>query len=80
MSMNMKTLDIAVYVLLLIGALNWGLIGLFEFDLVGAIFGQMSFVSRLIYTMVGLAALYDIVMLKLICKRWDVHWHKTVQG
>lgn len=42
-------------VLVIIGALNWGLIGLFSFDLVKAIFGDMSTVSRIIYTLVGLS-------------------------
>ena len=51
-------------ILVIIGALNWGLIGLFEFDLVAAIFGgQTSAISRLIYGLVGLAGLYSIKFL-----------------
>jgi uncharacterized membrane protein YuzA (DUF378 family) len=45
-------------VLLIIGGLNWGLVGLFNFDLVAAIFGQLAFVSRLVYILVGLSAVY----------------------
>lgn len=51
-------------VLIIIGALNWGSIGLFGFDIVGALFGgQMSIVSRIIYTIVGLAGIWAIGML-----------------
>jgi uncharacterized membrane protein YuzA (DUF378 family) len=56
--------DTLALVLVIIGALNWGLIGLFEFDLVAAIFdGQTSAISRLIYGLVGLAGLYSIKFL-----------------
>ena len=49
---------------LLGGALNWGLVGIFQFDLVAAIFGGMSgVVSRIIYTLVGLAGIWGITML-----------------
>ena len=51
----MKSFDIIVTVLLIIGGLNWGLVGLFEFDLVASIFGQGAF-ARIIYTAVGLSA------------------------
>lgn len=47
--------------LLIIGGLNWGLVGLFDFDLVAAIFGgPESFLSELIYTVVGIAAIYEL--------------------
>ena len=52
----MKTVDVIIWALLAIGGLNWGLIGVFNFDLVAAIFGEMSGLSRLIYILVGLAA------------------------
>lgn len=45
-------------ILLIIGGLNWGLIGFFKFDLVAAIFGDMSGISRFVYALVGLSALY----------------------
>lgn len=48
--------------LLIIGGLNWGLIGLFEFDLVAAIFGDMTTLSRIVYTLVGVSGLYGIMM------------------
>lgn len=50
-------------ILLIIGGLNWGLVGVFNFDLVAAIFGAMSVVSRIIYVLVGLSAIWKIVML-----------------
>lgn len=48
------------FVLVMIGALNWGLVGLFGWNLVGALFGDMSLISRLIYILVGLAAVWLI--------------------
>lgn len=52
--------DWTAMILLMIGGINWGLIGLFSFNLVGAIFGELSVLSRLIYIIVGIAALYSI--------------------
>ena len=69
----MKKFDVLVWVLLAIGGLNWGLVGFFEFDLVAAIFGEMSALSRLIYILVGLAAAYDILFIKAIWSRWHMH-------
>jgi len=71
---GMKTVDVAVWTLLAIGGLNWGLIGVFNFDLVAAIFGEMSILSRIVYTLVGLSAVYDIVAIKAIWKRWGMHY------
>ncbi|HAB99256.1 MAG TPA: DUF378 domain-containing protein [Parachlamydiales bacterium] len=48
-------------ILLIIGGLNWGLIGLFQFNLVNVIFGNMEAVARIIYVLVGLEALYRLV-------------------
>lgn len=50
-------LKYTAYVLVLIGALNWGLVGLFGFNLVSAIFGEMTLLSRIIYTLVGASAI-----------------------
>ena len=58
---NLSTLDWIVLILVIIGALNWGLIGLFEFNLVSAIFGEMTAISRVVYTLVGLSGLYLII-------------------
>lgn len=57
----MKALNYIALVLVVIGALNWALIGLFQFDLVGAIFGGMSsMLSRIIFTLVGLAGIWAL--------------------
>lgn len=56
----MKGLDYTVLTIVLIGALNWGLIGFFDFDLVSTLFGQMSLLTRIIYALVGLGGLYAI--------------------
>ena len=71
---GMKTLDVVVWTLLAIGGLNCGLIGVLNFDLVAAIFGDMSILSRIVYTLVGLSAVYDIVAIKAIWKRWGMHY------
>ena len=49
--------------LLIVGGLNWGLVGLLDFDLVAAIFGEMSVLSRIVYTLVGASALYQLIPL-----------------
>lgn len=56
--MQRNPLDVLAYVLLIVGGLNWGLVGLFKFDLVATIFGDMTVLSRVVYTLVGLSAVY----------------------
>jgi uncharacterized membrane protein YuzA (DUF378 family) len=56
----MRTLDAIALLLVVIGAVNWGLIGFFRFDLVAALFGDMSTLSRIIYVLVGISGLYAI--------------------
>jgi uncharacterized membrane protein YuzA (DUF378 family) len=58
--MKLNTIDWIAYVLTIVGGLNWGLVGAFNFDLVAAIFGEMSALSRSIYVLVGISALYLI--------------------
>lgn len=59
---NSHIVELVAVILLLVGGLNWGLVGLFQFDLVASIFGKMSTMTRGVYTLVGLAAAYRIVM------------------
>lgn len=59
----MKFINILTLVLVIVGGLNWGLVGLFGFDLVAAIFGAGSMLSRLVYILVGLSAAWQIVPL-----------------
>ena len=56
----MKVLDYIMLIFVAVGAINWGLIGFFEFNLIGLLFGDVSIVSRIIYAIVGLAGLYSI--------------------
>lgn len=57
-----KCIDYTSLTLVIIGAINWGLIGLFKLDLVNLLFGNMTWISRVIYTLVGLAGLYLLSM------------------
>lgn len=59
--LRMHPLISVAFLLVIIGALNWGLVGLFAFDLVAAIFGEMTVASRIVYTLVGLSALCLVV-------------------
>jgi len=59
-----KILEILTVLLLLIGGLNWGLVGLFNFDVVAAIFGAGTGAARLVYILVGLSAVYKIASWK----------------
>ena len=58
--MNVKGLDYTCLTIAIIGAINWGLIGIFRFDLVAFLLGDMSWLSRIVYTLVGLSGLYLI--------------------
>lgn len=66
----MKSIDVVVAVLLVVGGVNWGLVGFLGFDLVASIFGDMSVVSRLVYAVVGLCAVYQVAGWKAIQRRW----------
>ena len=67
----MKTFDVVAAVLLVVGGLNWGLVGALRFDLVATLFGEMSMLSRLVYLLVGIAALYQAVQWRGIQRRWS---------
>ena len=70
----MKKLDVVAGVLVVVGALNWGLVGLFRFDLVAALvgrhFGETSAISSAVYILVGIAGVYEAVAWKAIQRRW----------
>lgn len=70
----MKVLDVIVTVLLIIGALNWGLIGFFDLNLVTAIFGEASTVTRVIYAVVGIASLVEILNFTIGYKDMHHRW------
>ena len=71
----MKKLDILAAVLVVVGGLNWGLVALAEFDLVATIvgldFGETNAASRVVYGLVGLAAVYQIAQQGAIRRRWS---------
>lgn len=56
----MKTIDYVALALVIIGTINWGLVGVLEFDLVKVLFGNMTILSRIVYALVGLAGLYSL--------------------
>jgi uncharacterized membrane protein YuzA (DUF378 family) len=72
----MKKLDVVAAALTIIGALNWGLVGAFRFDLVATVssmkFGETSPISMAVYILVGLSGLYQAVTWKSIQRRWHV--------
>ena len=59
----MRIVNTVTLILLIVGGLNWGLVGLFGFDLVAALFGEMSALSRIVYTLVGASALWQLIPL-----------------
>lgn len=71
---NVKKLDVVAAGLVIIGALNWGLVGFLNFDLVAAVFGrhfgETTPLSSVVYALVGLAGLYEAASLKAIVRRW----------
>ena len=68
----MRKLNAAAAILTIVGGLNWGLIGLFKFDLVAAIFGmqfgEVNLASRIVYTLVGLSAAYLVSQLRTLIR------------
>ena len=60
---SLSVVDTIALVLLIVGGLNWGLVGLLNLDLVAAIFGEMTTASRVVYALVGVSALYSISLL-----------------
>jgi hypothetical protein len=59
----MRIVNTITLILVIIGGLNWGLVGLFGFDLVAALFGEMSALSRIVYILVGASALWQLIPL-----------------
>jgi hypothetical protein len=59
--MKMSVIGWIAFVLVIVGGLNWGLVGLLNFDLVAFLFGSMSLLARIVYTLVGVGALYMII-------------------
>ncbi|MDB2613888.1 DUF378 domain-containing protein [Chlamydiales bacterium] len=66
----MKKLDVLMAILVIVGGLNWGLVGLFNFNLVEFLIGTLPALERFVYIVVGFAALYQIFQFKSIQARW----------
>ncbi len=67
-----KFLKVTSYILVLIGALNWGLVGLFDFNIVSFLFGDMTLLSRVIYSLVGISAIVAAITGHMYEKRYCV--------
>ena len=59
----MRAINLVTLLLVIVGGLNWGLVGLFNFDLVAALFGEMSALSRIVYVLVGASAMWQVIPL-----------------
>jgi len=68
----MKNFDVIAAILLVVGGINWGLVGFANIDLVASIFGSGASLSRLVYVLVGLAAIYQAIQWKAIQRRWSL--------
>lgn len=66
----MKVIDFLAAVMLVLGGLNWGLVGAFDLDLISTILGPGSFISRIIYLLIGLSALWQALQWRDIQARW----------
>ena len=66
----MKTLDVVAVALVVVGGLNWGLVGAANFDLVATLFGELSPLSRAVYALVGASAVYQALQWQAIQGRW----------
>jgi uncharacterized membrane protein YuzA (DUF378 family) len=73
----MKKLDLIAVVLLVVGGLNWGLVAIARFDLVAAVsgldFGETNALTRIVYGLVGLSAVYVAAQFRAIARRWATH-------
>lgn len=65
----LNALDWAATILMIVGGLNWGLVGVFDYNIVAALFGDQTPLTRLVYALVGVAALYGIYMAAKIAAR-----------
>ena len=67
----MKGLNLVAQILIIVGAINWGLVGAFNFNLVAALFGGMPTIERVIYVLVGIAGIYGLYLLKPLLTHAD---------
>ena len=72
--MERNWLDITALILIIIGAINWGLIGFFEFDLISYFFGTLTAVTRIIFAVVGIAGIYSLILF------WKLRTNSSFSG
>lgn len=65
---KLNTIDWIAILLVVIGGLNWGLVGLFDFNLVAAIFGDMTLLAKIVYSLVGISAIYVLIISTKLAK------------
>lgn len=75
----MGKLTCVIWAMLSIGSLNWGLVGLFNFDLIEAVLGNMTFACRTVYTLIGLAAAYQIVTMLTAIIRFKMQFRGSAK-
>ncbi len=71
MEETMKTIDVITLFLIVVGALNWGLMGIFSFDLFATVFGPMTVMTRIVYALIGFAGIYQISQFKIRHSTWE---------
>lgn len=71
MEQMMKTIDVVTLFLIAVGALNWGLMGIFSFDLFATVFGPMTVLTRIVYTLIGFAGVYQLGQFKIRHSPWE---------
>lgn len=67
----MKTIDVVAAILVVVGAVNWGLVGAMHVDLVALLFGSGSLLSSVVYVVVGVAGLFQVFQWRAIQRRWQ---------
>ena len=76
--MQNKTLHMITFILLVVGGLNWLLVGIADMNLVMMIFGGMPMVEKAVYVLVGLSAIYEIIIHKSTCKMCQAGGHSDM--
>ncbi|PWU05641.1 MAG: DUF378 domain-containing protein [Verrucomicrobia bacterium] len=71
----MKILDVLTAIILIIGGLNWGVMSIIDFNLIAWIFRDMNLLTRIIFLVIGLSAVYQILFWKQIRLRWAAKYH-----
>jgi uncharacterized membrane protein YuzA (DUF378 family) len=71
-----RAIDVIAYVLLILGALGWGLVGFVGYEVLSSLFDRMAVLMRLFCGLVGIAALYELLSWPWIARRWEIHIHR----